>query len=338
MVTRQVLRGLGLLSALAAPAAAAPGASPPAAPPRPRVGVIDLRVGALQTRQAARAEAAAALAARPELDAAVGDELLAALAGERPGSGLRDGRAALARAVAAYGRLDCAQAGAAASQAVDALVPEQAAGADVVAELTAAFIYRFLCADAGGDSEGAFRAAERLRALGADPPPQIKPDRWARYPGYDAGANVMLGEVNVDSDPAGADLWVNLRPAGRAPQHLLLAEGEHLVAAAAGAAAAARRVEVRARAPLTITLALPAVADRFAAARAQVAAWRAGAATDPAALASLLGAAGLRAALVLTDGDRVEAWACRRARARPAASAAAGPPTWPPWPSWWPTA
>jgi hypothetical protein len=270
---RRLLVTTVVAASLGGPAPAAAGPAPP------RCVVVD--VGATAAPGSVRAAVERALGAakhvRPHPDAAV----RAALRGEAPASQhLQPGRAALAAAAAAYGALKCDEAITHATQALDLLEGEatEAAARD---DLRRALVYLLLCRDGKGDAAGAAEAAALLRAL-APPaggtgapqadwlPPGVSRDVWQRYPApLPAGGTQTL---EVRTDPPGAHVLVDLRPAGATPATLAVTPGRHrLVVARPGHVPWRRQVEVQKSGVVYEVTLAPRPADTHAGLRAALA-------------------------------------------------------------------
>jgi hypothetical protein len=129
-------------------------------------------------------------------------------------------------------------------------------------------------------------------------------DVWAKYPDVDA-RTASLAELTVETD-AGADVWIDLAPAGKAPVTATVAAGDHIVAAAAGTRRASQRVTVQ-----WTTKATLALEERSAGSWndviAQVHAWQR-ATPAPPEVTALLRSLHVRFAFVLSDRDRVTLW------------------------------
>jgi hypothetical protein len=121
--------------------------------------------------------------------------------------------AAIARAGEALLAQRCDAAGTEADQAY-ALVTGELAVADEAARLTRIANIRVACADQHGDEAGARAAVSLLAALAAGPPSaeakalfeRHPPDRPSRQP-----------EVRLESDPAGATVYLDLKAVGQTP-------------------------------------------------------------------------------------------------------------------------
>jgi hypothetical protein len=283
------------LAAIAPAAGAAPEQAAPAAPrSRERIAVVDLGGGAGGS-------------GRGFIDA--GQQLQAAIvaAGFAPviGDGVEDalaGRDTERDAPALAAAMATAEAMPAARQAIGIAAARQAAGRPVP-ELPRAWAYVLLCADRDGQLDAALQAANQLRALGGWP--DIPPAVWARYPAVDAIAGRDLVELDIDADEPGAAIWIDFRPAGTSPVHVVLPAGDHVIAAAAGArrgwaAGTAVRTQKTVHVPLTD------VAGPWADVARRVAGWG-GKLPPPDELAWLLGRVHARIALI-RRGDRIEAW------------------------------
>lgn len=274
-----------------------------AAAPPPTVGVLDLRPP--DAPAPLRAETAAELGRR----GLAGPEpaLAEALAGERSNPALAAALATHQQALIAYGKLRCDEARARAREAALELLA--AAPPDEVAtELIEAFTIELLCADAAGDRAAARAAADRLRGLGQDPPPNVSAAVWARYPQVDA-ALVVPAQLRVGTDPPGARVWIDLREVGVAPVQLAVTPGEHWVLVAApGRRPFITVVTLGEREQTTTHLALSQPPpDAWADLRARVAGWRAGALPRTSELTSLMRDLGLDVVVVL-HGEWAEVW------------------------------
>jgi hypothetical protein len=271
---------------------------PAIAAPRERVALIDLGPDD---------------AARESLDAAItvaglepvhGDGLEQALAGRDVERDAAQLTAALATAQRAFGALACGEVTPAAQQAIGIAAARQAAGRPVP-ELARAWTYLLLCADRDGRLDAAHAAATQLRALGEGGTALVPAAVWAKYPEIDAVANRELVELDIDADVAGAAIWIDHRKVGVAPVHVVLAAGEHVIAAAAGrkrgwAAGTAIAKQKSLRVPLVD------VAGSWADLAQRVADWH-GQIPAPAELAWVLARVHARIALI-RHGDTIEAW------------------------------
>jgi len=284
-----------------------------------RIGVIDLGGGEESERQAQRARVESGLAGKRGVRPVDDAGLRQALIGESSDPQLVEGRRALAGAQTAFGALDCARARGDADRAVLALAIAQAAGAPVADELRRAHTIRLVCADQGGDRGAAQSAAAALRRLKAGDPPQGVGDAiWSRYPALDATTGVQIGRLAITSQPAGAAIWIDHAPAGKAPITTSLPEGEHLVAAALPSrGAVARRVTVAPSwKPAPLALALPAGGgSRWYEVESRVRAWRRGTQRpDPAGIGRLLARAGLSHAVLIDPRGKLQVWYLRAGR------------------------
>jgi hypothetical protein len=231
----------------------------------------------------------------------IGDGIEDALAGRDVDGDAVQLAAAVATAQRAFGELRCSDASTAARQAIGIAAARQAAGR-AAPELVRAWTLVLLCADRESQPDAAHTAASRLRALGGSPDAASV---LAKYPDVDAIADRELVELDVDTEVAGAAIWIDFRPVGASPLHVELAAGEHVIAAAAGnrrgwAAGTAVRTQKAIRVPLVET------AGRWAELAHRVAGWN-GALPPAGELAWVLGQIHARAALV-RHGDTVEAW------------------------------
>src|SRR5262249_26286338 len=178
------------------------------------------------------------------------DEALAGRDVERDAAALA---AAIADAEHAFGALACGDVIPAARQAIGIAAARQAAGRPVP-ELPRAWAYVLLCADRDGQLDVAQQAADQLRALGGWP--DVPPAVWAKYPAVDAIAGRDLIELDIDAGEPGAAIWIDFRPAGTSPVHVVVPAGEHVIAAAAGtrrgwAAGTAVRTQKAVHVPMT---------------------------------------------------------------------------------------
>jgi hypothetical protein len=286
-------------------ATSAAAAAPLAAPSRERIAVIDLSPGLGAAAGGSAGDApkqlAAAIAAAG-FAPVVGDGVEDALAGRDTERDTIELAAAIATAEHAFGALACRDVTPAARRAIGLAAARQAAGRPVP-ELPRAWAYLLLCADRDGDLDTAMTAANQLRALGGSP--DVPAALWAKYPEIDAVAGRDLVALDIDADVAGAAIWVDFRPVGASPAHVVLSAGDHVIAAAAGtrrgwAAGSAVPSQKALHVPLTD------VAGPFADVAQRVAGW-AGKLPPPADLAFVLDRVHARIALI-RRGDRVEAW------------------------------
>ena len=201
------------------------------AKPRERVAVIDLGPTDPQLRTALAAKLVAA-----GFEPLAGDGLEDALAGEGADA---DGlllAAAMAEAQRAFGALDCAATVTAANQAIGLGAARQAAGL-AVPELPRATAYIVLCADRAGDVDAAMRAVGKFRAAGgASPGTQgdVPADVLKKYPALDTVLDRDLVPLEITTDVADAEVWIDFARAGKAPLTVTLPAGEHVIGVAAG--------------------------------------------------------------------------------------------------------
>lgn len=212
--------------------------------------------------------------------------------------------AAIASAEHAFGALACQDAVPAARQAIGIAAARQAAGRPVP-ELPRAWAYVLLCADRDGQRDAAQQAADQLRALGGWPDVPALAGMWAKYPAVDAIAGRELVDLDVDADEPGAAIWIDSRPVGPSPVHVVVLAGEHVIAAAAGtrrgwAAGTAIRTQKAVHVPLSDT------AGPWSEVARRVAGWG-GKRPPPDELAWVLERVHARIALI-RSGDRIEAW------------------------------
>jgi len=300
MGAERVLQAIAVVASLAANAAVG------AAAPRlhERVAVIDLGDPGAATvgdasdvqRQLATAVVAAGL------DPVIGDGVEDALAGKDVDRDAVELAAAIASAQRAFGALKCSDVTAAATQAIGIAAARQAAGR-AAPELARAWTYLLLCADRENRVDAALIAAGRLRALGGSP--DVPAGVWAKYPDVDVVANRELVDVELTTEVAGAEIWVDFRRAGSSPLHVALPVGEHVIAAASGTqrgwiAGTAVKTQRAVKVPMTDPSAAWSEVSR------RVAGWN-GAVPPASELAWLLARVHARVAIV-RHGDAVEAW------------------------------
>ena len=226
----------------------------------------------------------------------------AALTGQTAESDALALAAQMARAQQKYGALDCKGTISAVKKALPLIAARQA-GQLPVPELPRAWAYALLCADKIGDSDLAMRAANRLRVVGGSP--DVSADLLAKYPDVDATLGIDAVEVDVATEVADATLWLDFVAIGKAPQHLALAPGEHVIAAASGT----RRGYLVGR-PIKkqpkLVVEMPDQASALADVASAIASWK-GKIPPPDALAAVLDKVHARAALI-RHGDVVEVW------------------------------
>jgi hypothetical protein len=236
------------------------------------------------------------------LEPVIGDGVEDALAG------INSDRDALALAVAMadakdkFGALACPEATAAAHTAIAIGAARQAAGL-AVPELPRAWTYVLLCADRTGDASTAVLAASRIRALGGAP--EVDPELLAKYPDIDALSNRDVIEIEITSEVAGADVYVDFQRVGKAPLKLAIATGPHIMAAASGSRRGVVTGTVVRKQPV-VAIPLPDQAGPWSSLAARVASWQ-GKLPKPKELAWVLREVDARVALV-RHGDTVEAW------------------------------
>jgi hypothetical protein len=236
------------------------------------------------------------------LDPVIGDGVEDALAGRDVDRDAVQLAAAMAAAQRAFGQLACSNVLPAARQAIGLAAARQAAGL-AAPELVRAWAYVLLCADRENQVDAALSAAGQLRALGGSP--DVPANLLAKYPEVDVVADRELVELDIDTDVAGAAIWIDFQKAGVSPLHVMLPAGDHVLAAAAGAkrgwaAGTAVRTQKAVHVPLTdMTGAWSELAQR-------VAGWN-GALPASSELAWVLGRVHARIALV-RRGDTISAW------------------------------
>ncbi|MCW5802373.1 MAG: PEGA domain-containing protein [Deltaproteobacteria bacterium] len=127
----------------------------------------------------------------------------------------------------------------------------------------------------------------------------------ARYPDVDVVAGVELIPLEITTDVAGAQVWIDLRYAGKSPLTVMLRPGEHVIAAASGSRRGwAAGSATKAQAQLAIPMKDHAGPWNEVALR--VAGWK-GQMPDPKELGWVMAKVRARVALV-RRGDVVEAW------------------------------
>jgi hypothetical protein len=223
MGPQRVLQAAGIVVALAAGVA---GAETAPTRTRERVAVIDLGPADPSIRRQLAAKLVAA-----GLEPLHGDGLEDALAGEGAAT---DGvllAAAMAEAQRAYGALDCKAAVTAATQAIGFAASRQAAGL-AVPELPRAAAYVVLCADRAGDVDAAMAAAQKFRAAGGGS--DVPADVLKKYPELDTVIDRDLVPLEITTDVPDAAVWIDFKPAGKAPLTITLPAGDHVIAVAAG--------------------------------------------------------------------------------------------------------
>ncbi len=286
--------------------------------PSERVAVIDL--GPAPLAEAARAELDAAIVGAG-LQPATGDGVDAALAGVDVARDAAQLAAAMATAQRAFGALSCSEVAPAAQQAIGIAAARQAAGLPVP-ELARAFTYLLLCADREGQIDTAHAAAQQLRTLGATGSAQVPAALWTKYPAIDVVANRTLVPLDITTDAAGAAIWIDFRPAGVAPLHVVLPAGAHVIAAASGSRRGwAAGTAIAKQKSLHVPLA--DATGPWGELAQRVASWR-GQRPDPDEIAWVLTRVPARLALV-RSGDTIEAWARAGAAEAPRSVGAAAP-------------
>jgi hypothetical protein len=236
------------------------------------------------------------------LEPVLGDGVEDALAGQ---AGDRDSialAAALAEAKDKFGALACPEATTAAQTAIAIGAARQAAGL-AVPELPRAYTYVLLCADRTGDHATAVAAARFLRELGGSP--DVDATLLAKYPDIDALSNRDVMEVEIKTDVAGADVFVDFHKVGTSPIKLALATGPHIMAAASGMKRGAVTGTVVRKQPV-VTIALADQSGKWSAVAARVASWH-GKLPPAKELSAVLRDVDARVALV-RHGSTVEAW------------------------------
>ncbi len=291
MGPQQVLRAAAACAVIGASAAVA------VAAPRLSDGVAVIDLGAGDVRQ----QLDAALVSK-DLEVLVGNGVEDALAGisiDRDAFALAT---AMAEAQSKFGALACKDATTAAQSAIAIAAARQAAGI-AVPELPRAWTYVLLCADRVGNTSDAIVAAARLRALGGSA--DVDASVLARYPEVDALSNREAIEIEVQTEIAGAEVWVDFRRAGVAPMKIVLTSGTHVIAAASGTRRGVLTGTVVKAQPV-VSVPMPDQAGVWKSLAARVAGWG-GKLPAPTELEAVFAEVGARTALV-RHGNTVEAW------------------------------
>jgi hypothetical protein len=291
MGPQQVLRAAAVCAVVGASAASA------VAAPRlsDGVAVIDLGPGDV------RPQLNAALVSK-DLEVLVGNGVEDALAGISVDRDTLALAAAMADAQSKFGALACKEATTAAQTAIAIAAGRQAAGI-AVPELPRAWTYVLLCADRLGNTTDAIVASSRLRALGGSP--DVDASLLARYPEVDALSNREAIEIEISTEIAGADVWVDFRRAGVAPMKIVLTSGTHVIAAASGSRRGVLTGTVVKAQPV-VSVPMPDQAGMWKPLATRIAGWG-GKLPAPSELESVLAEVGARTALV-RYGNVVEAW------------------------------
>jgi hypothetical protein len=164
-------------------------------------------------------------------DPVAGDGLEDALAGESSDADDVLLAAAMAEAQRAFGALDCTAAVTAANQAIGLAAARQAAGI-AVPELPRATAYVVLCADRANNVDAAMKAVAKFRAAGGGN--DVPADVLKKYPEMDTVLDRELVPIEITTDVAGAEVWIDFQRAGKAPLTVTLPAGEHVIGVAAG--------------------------------------------------------------------------------------------------------
>ncbi len=269
---------------------------------------VDLRPGDAETRGPSLDAFLEAIGMYGEFTLPSDNELNARLQA-RPFSAILDrGLATLSAAILSFGTLDCVQTEERAHRAALDFAAAMAAGVDARKELRQAHLYLFLCADRGGRVDDAMDAARVLQSLSADArPSEISLNTWQKYPSVDTQSNQRLIPVQIESDPSGADVWIDYLGAGLSPSTHYLSEGAHVVALGKDGRAISQSIQVRGKG--RVSLKLPDNSSRWAglvdtlqAARAKTEAKR------EEAMRSLMSATESDVAFVLREPGRIEVW------------------------------
>lgn len=329
MVSQQVLRVLArsrLRHGLTAAAIVAVVALPAAAAHAEDTLLIDLRSGDAAKLKASRDALRDGLAKVQNISVLSGGAMNAALRGETYEPLIHSGKASMTAAALAYGRLDCANASRAATQAIVSYAALQARKRNVRDELRRAYVYKLLCANNGKNADGARTAVARLRALGFTSAPQgVAEDVWTKYsapikppvpiPGSvpaPVPAAPATGELEI-KQPAGATVWIDHKPRGKAPLSVKLPVGEHVVAVVNGDGAAARLTKVKAG-HTSIVMVVQSADPKWEPIRASIAGWKtAGKVGSTTRMAEILRRLSVRFAFVMLPG-KVEVWGVQKFR------------------------
>lgn len=255
--------------------------------------------------EAVRQKLAAAVVAG-DLEPVIGDGVEDALAGINSDRDSIALAAAMAEAKERFGALACSEATTAAQTAIAIGAARQAAGLPIP-EVPRAWAYVLLCADRSGDAAAALAAASHIRTLGRTlgGTPEVDAKLLAKYPDVDALSNRDVIEIEIKTDVAGADVFVDFQRVGKAPLKLPLATGPHVIAAASGSKRGVVTGTVIRKQPV-VTIPLPDQAGKWSSLAAWVASWH-GKLPKPKELAWVLREVDARVVLV-RHGDIVEAW------------------------------
>jgi hypothetical protein len=291
MGAQRVLQAVGVVAALAAGAIAAPKL-------HERLAVIDLGPSPEdETTRKQLAEAAVTAGFEP----VIGNGIEDALAGINVDKDVVELGAAMAEAQRAFGALDCAAAIKAADRAIAIAAMRQAARM-AVPELPRALTYELLCKDKAGDVDGAMAAAARLRVVGGSA--DVAAAIWQKYPEVDAIIDREQVGLEIETDAKDADVFIDLKRAGKAPLKTHLPAGEHLIAVAAGTKrgwAAGKTDPKQAK----VTIPTTDVAGESSAIATRVASWKG--TPSPDEIAWVMNETHARVVLI-RRGDTVEAW------------------------------
>src|SRR5690606_20057868 len=130
----------------------------------------------------------------------------------------------------------------------------------------------------------ALLAASRIRMLGGAP--EVDATLLAKYPDVDALSNRDVIEIEIRTEVAGADVWVDFQHVGKTPVTLALATGPHIMATATGTKRGVVTGTV-VRAQPVVTMPLEDQAGRWSSLATRVASWQ-GKLPRPKELASVL--------------------------------------------------
>lgn len=290
MGPQQVLRAAAVV-VLTAGATAVASAAP----------VLTDRVAVIDLGPADRRATLSSALVKQGLEVLTGDGVETALSGIAPDRDVLALAAAMADAQSRYGSLACTDAITTAHSAIALAAARQAAGLPVP-ELARAWTYILTCAEHLGAPTTAHVAATHLRTLGG---PDVNANLLARHPEVDALSNREAIELEIKTEVAGADVWVDFRRVGTSPLKLVLSAGTHVIAAASGSRRGALTGTVVRKQPV-VTVPMPDQSGTWAPLAAKIASWG-GKLPGPRDLEAVMNEVGSRVALV-RYGDTVELW------------------------------
>lgn len=287
--------------------------------------LIDLRRGDAKQNKASRDRLRDQLGRVQGITVLTGGAMNAALRGDNYEPLLNRGEQSLTAAALAYGRLDCANATRAATQAIVSYAALEARKRSVRDELRRAYVYKLLCAHNAKRATAARTAVTQLRALGFTTAPQgVADDIWTKYaaplkppvpiPGVPTPAPtpVATGELQI-KQPAGATVWIDHKARGKAPLVIKLPQGEHIVAVRTADGAAARLTKVKGG-RTSIVMVVQAADPTWAPIRASVAEWKtAGKVASASRMAEILRRLKVRFGFVMLPG-KVAVWGVQKYR------------------------